>query len=137
MSFTYEKTDESSGILRNKGRRCGSFVVKDGKYEVNIATASAKKAWAKEMSTDEDVNKFFTESIEEIAEEIAEEIVEEIEDYNFEKELFDRVSKDGNILAKNKDGNYTVYKGPLSDALVERIEKVDIIEKVITSTSGE
>ena len=141
MNFTYEKTDEVSGILRNKGRRCGSYTIEDGEYTVNVATASAKKAWAKEMKTKEDINKFFEEAVEavEVIEEDAEEDAEKTTDDtdNFEKDLFEKTSKEGNILAKKEDGNYVVYKGPISDSLVDEIEKVDNIEKVITLTKGE
>ncbi len=50
--FTIVKENETSGVLRYKGRKCGVYTTNGASAEVDISTATGQAAWAEEFKED-------------------------------------------------------------------------------------
>ena len=158
--FTYVKETDTKGMLRYKGRKCGTYTIHGKNVEVDISTTTGKAAWKKEFNEDSNaISKFFGLDMEaesavepdvDIAPEaIVEPILEpdteqspepmletdtETEDdgmVEWRKALLEKAEANGNIAAIKNDGNGAIYEGPATQENIDAVLEYDDVVEVL------
>ena len=138
--FNYIKETDTEGILRYKGRKCGSYKINGQNVEVDISTATGKAAWLAEFKEDSNaISKFFGLDVK--PEPTPEPEIEPTPEPEIETEddvlvewrnmLLDKAEANGNIAAIKNDGNGVIYKGPATQDNIDAVLEYDDIVEVL------
>jgi hypothetical protein len=131
--FTVVKENETEGVLRYKGRKCGTYTVNDGKVDVDISTSTGSTAWESEFGDDlNKINEFFGLGQSQEADKTFEEELSE-----WRENLLAMAEEKGNIAAILKSGDGKIYKGPATQEKIDDVLSLDEVEEVLNAAKNQ